>query len=168
MTTGLDINTPRGQVTLAQEARAIELFRSQYPQTTFVHTPKATAALVDGFMVRDAVAIGIAEFKCRSMSVDDFGRMFQSEWLITFEKLLSGRQMSDAMRIPFWGFLYLVPSDVLLMKKLYDPRDGWQVKFTVRKTNSQATCNGGVATRDNAYVDMTRAKALSGKSMEVA
>lgn len=156
--TDLDINTPRGQMTLADELAAIELFQSVYPNSTYIKTAKDDHAIIDGLIEKSGTIIAIVETKCRyNLTSDDFARKFGSQWLVTFDKVEGGRHLSDALLVPFWGFLYLVADRVLLAKKLYDHKAGWLTSFEVRKTETQANCNGGSAIRDNAYLNMKNA-----------
>ena len=159
--TDLDINTTRGQETLADELVAIGMFEAEYPNSTYIKTAKDDCAIIDGLIERSGTIIGIAETKCRyNLSLDDFARKFGSQWLVTFDKIEGGRRLADALIVPFWGFLYLVTDRVLLIKKLYDPKAGWLTSFEVRKSETQATCNGGKASRDNAYINMRSATAI--------
>lgn len=154
----LDINTPRGQVTLSDEMAAIALFQSVYPNSTYIKTAKDGRAIIDGLIARDGTFTAIVETKCRyDLTLDAFQKKFNSEWLVTFNKIEGGRRIADALIIPFWGFMYLVDDKLLLAKELYNPNTGWQATFRVVKTPTRATCNGGTAMRDNAYIDMRNA-----------
>jgi len=159
----LDINTPRGQLTLADEQAAVAIFESHYPQFQYVHTPKKKPSDIDGLIVNvsDATLVCVAETKCRyDMTLEKFGDAYGSKWLLTFEKFVKGYKLADSCRVPFYGFLYLVPSRCLLIKKLWSPQTGLDVEFDVRKTQTQATINGGDALRDNAYIDMAGVEPL--------
>ena len=161
----LDINTPRGQVTLADELAAIKLFEGSYPTTSYIKTAKDNCSIIDGMIEKEQTLIGIVETKCRyNLTADDFAKKFGSQWLVTFDKIEGGRRLADALLVPFWGFLYLVDDSVLLAKKLYDPKTGWATSFEVRKSETQANCNGGKANRDNAYINMRGALQIRGAS----
>lgn len=150
----LDINTERGQVSLKHERRAIELLGSRWPGVKFIDTEKTGGAVIDGFIIVDDVLKGIAEVKARDMNFETLTKVFRTEWLVTYDKIVGCREIADGMQTNFWGLLYLIPDDLLLLKCLYKHKGGWQAGFRVDKTDTQATCNGGAARRDNAFIDM--------------
>jgi len=154
----LDVNTPRGQQTLADELDAIKIFESHYPQYRYIHTPKKEPGDIDGLVVsatRDLVAV--VETKCRyDMTLEKFTETYGEEWLLTFDKIIKGMKVAEACRVPFYGFLYIVPSGALLIRRLWSPQAGLEfASLVIRKTKTQATINGGEAVRDNAFIDMT-------------
>ena len=155
----LDINTPRGQRTLADERAAVAIFESHYPQCRYFHTPKADAGDVDGIVCNliEGRLVCVTETKCRyDMTLEHFAEAYNREWLVTFDKIIKGVKVAEALRIPFYGFLYIVQNKALLHRRLWSPVAGFEfASLMVRKTKTQATCNGGSATRDNAFIDMT-------------
>lgn len=160
--TALDINTPRGQQTLADEQIAIRLFEDRFPGSSYIQTPKDGISIIDGVIEKGGVVTGIVETKCRyDMTLSQFERERDSAWLVTFEKIDGGRRLADLLQVQLWGFLYFVKDSVLLAKRIYDPKTGWQVTFRVTKSETQATVNGGRANRDNAYIDMRCAMRLT-------
>lgn len=156
----MDILTPAGQKTLVDEARAQEIFENNFPKYKYVHTPKRRPADVDAIMVRDSEVMAVIETKCRyDVDLNDFNTRYRATWLVTFEKILKGQQISNALRVPLVGFLYLKRSDVLLMQTI--SRDGhFLPKIVVEDTMTQATINGGSAVRTNGYIDMSNARVL--------
>jgi hypothetical protein len=156
----LDIDTARGQVTLQQERRAVAIFHHHFPGHHFYPTPKFRPAVIDGVIVHDDRLYAIAEMKCRTMSLAEFETRFRSEWLVTYEKIEIAHRLADGLCVQFWGMLYLIPDDVLLCKALYRSDIGWLARFSVCKTDTQATVNGGRASRDNAFIDMSEATIL--------
>jgi hypothetical protein len=85
---------------------------------------------------------------------------FHNEWFVTYDKIALGRQIADALCIDLWGFLYLVPDDIVMRVKLSSYDGGWLQKFRIEKTETQATVNGGTAVRENAYINMINADIL--------
>lgn len=158
----LDINTPNGAVTLRQEQRLAEIVELKWPGSRYLHTPKDKAATVDAIVTMNGTLKAVAQASCRNNSLDDFRGGFRNEWLLTFEKLIHGRNLAFRLCVEYWGFLYLVPDDLVLRVKMFAPERGWLVRFHVEKTTTQATCNGGTATRDNAFIDLSAADVLNG------
>jgi hypothetical protein len=160
----LDVNTQRGQQTLMDERAAVAIFHSNYPKTRYCDTPKHDVGDIDGVIINtdDWRVRGVAETKCRyDVTLAEFHVNYGDEWLVTFDKIIKGMKIAEAMRVPFFGFLYVVQSKALLIKKLWSPEKGLEFEFvTVRKTRTQASVNGGSALRDNAFLNMSSVEPL--------
>lgn len=155
----LDVNTARGQQTLRDEERCLALISQAYPGWTFAPTLKDREATVDGFFLRDGVVQAVVEQKSRyDVSYDEFVERYNNQWLITFEKIVKARDIANSLCVPLVGLLYIVRDGVCLTQSLWSQSRGWIVDIDIRKTHTQATVNGGKALRDNAYVDMSKAK----------
>lgn len=150
----MDILTPKGEETLAQERRAIHLLQRKYPGVTYVHTPKKKPATVDAVLVKDAEIVAVVETKCRQMSLNDLMHKFDGDWLITWDKVVGGRDVALDLQAPFIGLLYLVPDDLLLLQKITEANGEWAVDMRIKETTTQRTVNGGSAVRYNAYICM--------------
>jgi hypothetical protein len=157
----MDILTPKGQETLAQEREAIQIFTSNFPGFNFFETPKDTPADIDGVIVKDNVMISGVEVKCRNMTVDDLAAKYHFQWLVTADKLDRGVSACERLGIDFRGFLYLVPNKMLFIVPIYSYKDGWLIEPDYEYTKTQATVNGGVAERLNAYVDVSKARIIA-------
>lgn len=153
--TNLDINTEKGQVTLKQEERAVEIFEARNPQGyTFVGTKKNRPVVVDGFLVKDGVIEGVVETKCRTMTYRELIQDFDGLWLVTFEKIEDSRRLASALSVPLYGFLYLVPNDRLLVQQISTEDGLYLPSIRIEATKTQKTVNGGQIVRNNAYIDM--------------
>jgi hypothetical protein len=53
-----------------------------------------------------------------------------------------------------------VDEDILLSKKISEPDGRLAVDISLSATETKATINGGLAVRNNAYIDMRQAKVL--------
>ena len=161
----MDILTLKGQETLVEEARAVFLWHSKYPDFRYCETPKAMPAAVDAVLVKDGLVRGVVETKCRrNMSLEKLEREYGWEWLITTEKIQTGRYVAEALQVPFIGFLYLVDDDVLLHQALWKPDQGWIPSIGERRTRTQYSVNGGLAMRENSFIDMSNAKIIKGNN----
>lgn len=156
----MDVLTPAGQKTLADEESARRIFESHFPDHRYIHTPKDKPADIDAVVIHRDQIKGVVETKCRyDVDLDGFNSRYQGLWLVTFDKILKGKAIADAMQVPLIGFLYLVRSDVLLMNVIY--KDGsFLPKLTVEETQTHKTVNGGSILRSNAYIDMSQARIL--------
>jgi hypothetical protein len=159
----LDVNTVRGQKTLVDERRCVQIIESHHPGWEFVLTPKERESAIDGILVQNAVTRAIVEQKSRyDVGFEQFIDRYRFQWLVTFEKIIKAKAIAEAFRIPLVGALYIVRDDVVLIQLLWSPGEGWCAELCIRKTETQATVNGGRALRDNAFIDMRSAKVLRG------
>lgn len=162
MTLALDINTPRGQIALAQEREVIESYCLAHPRLRWVETEKAGSARVDGLFYLEHHAMrvlkAVVEVKCRQMTLEDLRGRYENRWLITAQKVADGTHAARLLCVPFTGFLYLVPDRLLLVQRLVNPDGTPATDIQYETTDTQASINGGFARRLNAFVDMTTAK----------
>ncbi len=157
----MDILTPKGQETLAQEREAISLFLQSFPGFEFIETPKDTPADIDGFITRDGTIISGVEVKCRNMTADELASKYQHQWLVTAHKLDRCVALCKRLGVDFRGFLYLVPDKMLFIVPIFSYKDGWLIEPEYEMTKTQATVNGGIAERLNAYIDVSKAKVIA-------
>lgn len=156
----LDVNSLKGQESLEHELRAVQLWNSHYTDFTYVHTPKDGPALVDAVIVdNDTNVVAVVEQKSRNMSLEQL-QNWNMEWLITFDKIEAGRYVGNALGVPYIGFLYLIPDDLLITQKISDKDGKWTCEFRTDTTETQETINGGKIVRLNAYIDVTGAKQI--------
>lgn len=157
---GLDVLTPRGQQTVRDEEAAAALWELANPSYRYCRTPKDSASAVDALIVgRDGLLAGVVEVKCRyGVTEDSFKAAFQSEWLVTMDKLVKGAGVARTLCVPYYGFLYLVDARTLLTRKIADSDGQFCVPFRCDNTVTRKTVNGGEATRANAYIDMTECR----------
>jgi hypothetical protein len=159
----MDINTPRGQEFLAHEMRAKELFEANY-RHRYIKTGTSSPAVIDAVMVSPDYqsVVAVIETKARDVSLAKLELNYGYEWLVTASKIDRCVAIAKAMSVPFCGFLYLIPDDLLLVKSLW--HDGvWMVNVRREETTTPASCNGGEADRINAFIDMSGAKHVRAK-----
>jgi len=163
---GLNINTPRGQKTVEDAERAIDLFESYYPEFAFVGTPADTGAELDGVVYKSmgkastgsgAVVAAVAELKCR-YGVDEtvlYGK-FAGEWLLSYSKVKALQIAAKILGVPGLGLLYLPDSDgPLLLVRWICNREGILFDgIRVKETRTQKNVNGGTAVRENAFINL--------------
>ena len=156
----MDILTERGQQSLADEQEAQDIFISNYPRYQYAQTPKEKPADIDAFLIRDGIIGAVVETKCRyDVNLEEFKQRYSCKWLVTFDKILRGKQVADALCIKLVGFLYIVQSKTLLVQTISE--NGLYVpNIKIMTTQTQATINGRSAIRSNAFIDMSASKAL--------
>jgi hypothetical protein len=128
----------------------------------YIQTPKDTPALVDAIVTNKSSTelLGVAETKCRYdiASLEQFQANYKNEWLVTWSKVNNAINIATSMGVPCVGFLYLVKPRVLLTQKLSDNTGRLAVDVRLSTTSTQATINGGIALRTNAFINMAGAK----------
>lgn len=151
---GLDVLTDRGQETIAHEQACVDIWHRHYPRVRYAHTPKREHATVDAVLVNDDDhLVAVVEQKSRTMSLDTLAS-WDYEWLVTLEKVKAAARICAALRVPLVGFLYLVPDEMLLVRRICDIDGAPVAPIRTERTTTQATVNGGTADRVNAFVDM--------------
>jgi hypothetical protein len=158
----MDILTLAGQKTLKDEQRAADLFCARYPQFSYVQTPKDMPAYVDALLIDCGLAAAV-ETKCRyDMDLQKFRTEYNQEWLVTKEKITKASEIAAGLGIPLVGFLYLVPSDCLLVQKITDSFGNLVCNIRTQDTYTQRSINGGRVLRTNGFINMGKAKVLRG------
>lgn len=150
----LDINSERGQKSLEQE-REVQSFVKHCWNVDIIETPKISSSKCDGFLVRNNEILALFETKCRyDMSYSDL--VDRGSWLITYDKILQCKKISEMLQVPFIGFLYLAPKAsnerVLLFVKITDKTGNFVFEFETYNQETQKTINGGTIIRENAYI----------------
>ena len=155
----LDINTPRGVLSKHYEEIAVCKYLAHFPDSDVAFTPKDQPAVLDAFIVKNGVISTGIEVKTRNLTMEQL-HAYNDDWLVTFDKLDKCRVVCQQLGIEFVGFLYLIPEDTLLMKRISNEQGEWVAKFYTDKTITQRTINGGSIERVNAYINMAGAGVL--------
>ena len=98
----MNINTPRGQSSLAYEYECIEAFCNLYPDYKFLETDKREPAAIDGFFYlhKHKWVDCAVEVKTRDMTTEQLICNFGNEWLVTYDKILRGQRVSELLCCP--------------------------------------------------------------------
>ena len=147
-------------MTRLQEKEAITLFEESFPGYKFIETPKDLPADIDGLITHKDKLVSCVEVKCRNMTMDMFVNQFGKQWLITADKIDRCVDVSKSLGIDFRGFLYLVPEKTLLIVPIWSYEKGYICQIDRQMTETQATVNGGMAFRENAYIHVENVTAL--------
>lgn len=151
----LDINTPRGQQTLADEVAMAVMFEELHPNWRYVHTKKDTDAKIDAILItKDYKLQGIVLQSSRyGLTLETLRGRFNNQCVLTWMKVKRAAFQARLLRTPLYVFLYLVDERRLLIRKLHDGNN-WATPIEVRFTETQANVNGGRVFRNNAYINM--------------
>lgn len=160
---GLDVLTPKGQKSLEYARRAAQIWTEYSGGWTYARTAEDSDCPFDAALIDPEGTIrGIVEQKSRDMTKEQLA-LFSNEWLVTMDKIVQASQCARMFRVPLIGFLYLIPEDTLLTRVIADSRGLFCVPLRCEQTITQATINGGWATRGNAYINMSEARVLTGR-----
>jgi hypothetical protein len=154
----LEINTPKGQETLIDEKKVIEEIKKKWG-VHIIETDKKRESRIDNLIIQNDVLKAIAEVKCRDMTLlnmEEWG----DTWLITNQKLIDGAILSKLLSVPFFGFLYLIPENLILYWKITNDKGEFLFPFDVVNSRTRYSCNGGSIVRENAYLPRKYSKQL--------
>lgn len=149
----LDVLTPKGQESAAQEVEQLEILSKADASVAFIHTPKDEPSDVDGFISRNGTVTGMFMSSCRKATREQM-RKWGDEFILTNDKVVKATQLAKQLCLPVYAFLYLVPDKVVLVQTLVNKRGEVMPKLRVERTRTQATINGGSVERSNAYISL--------------
>lgn len=154
----MDIDTPLGQLSLAREQSIMARLCDKMSWFN-VPTPRNLPAPLDGVMADSSGMIFVYEVKCRDTTVDQLQRW--GSYLISHSKIVAGKQASALFNVPFVILVYTIRDDKLVSLRITNECGETIAPMEVCETETQATVNGGVAHRENAYVCMSSAKIIN-------
>jgi hypothetical protein len=136
------------------------MFQRSFPGFDFIETPKDMPASIDGFIARNGTLLYGVEVKCRNMTARDLKDKYNNRWLVTADKIDRCVNICRELGIGMRGFLYLVPDDMLFIVPIWD-WGKYVADIEYEATETQATVNGGIAVRQNAFIDVSKAKVIA-------
>jgi len=136
----MDITSPKGKKTVEEEKFMLGRFESAW-KCEAIHTPIIEGSACDGFFVRKKETKAMFESKCRQMTLDELENY--GSWMITYEKLMKCRTISEYLCIPMYGLLYLVKDNLIMYWKITDNKGKFLFEFETDIRNTQYCVNGG-------------------------
>lgn len=139
------------------------------PNHFIIETDQNSPALLDGGIIEiidqiggppKAILRGLFEVKARNASLEQMQEW--GSWLITAEKIEQGREIAAALRVPLYGFCYLMKSELTLCWQITTPAGAWTYPFEKHRQRTRKTVNGGRANRLNIYLPVSEAM-IAGK-----
>lgn len=137
------------------------MFLRHFPAIEFIETPKNLPACMDGFIVNRGTILHGVEVKCRNMTALELRKSFGNRWLVTADKIDRCVSVCSELGVGLRGFLYLVPEKILMIVPIWDYRTGYVSDIEYEATETQKTVNGGLAVRQNAFIDVSKAKVIA-------
>jgi hypothetical protein len=164
----LDCNTPRGQIYIGTQLSCHTRIEEAL-NCEVISTNTKSSSDIDALLVRNKILIGLGEVKSREMSFDLIskklmynGRGYDS-YLITHEKLEKLRNLCKIFNVSGFLFVSLLLDGKIAVWKICDANGNFCVEMKKEKTKTQATCNGGTAFRENAYLSLNSMQILKEK-----
>lgn len=159
----LAINSEKGKEYAAAQARAIDAILKSDKEGTltfdkFETEGEQASSVIEGFFVRKGIIKSCVEVKSRELSLETLqSKSWNFEWLMTNDKICWMATICGLCRVPGYGILYLMHSNLVLMKQLVT-REGFLCEnYRVENTGTKASCLGGYVYRDNAFINMEQA-----------
>ena len=162
----LDINTEKGQVTVQQENKMLRYVEKCWGVIAVVTKKKEdhADAVCDGFLIKDGEVIALFESKCRKLTLEQLEKY--GSWLITYEKIKKCRLLSEYLRIPFIGFLYLLDDEIIMHWNITDSDGKYNFEFTHEETSTRKTINDDTQVmRDNAYLPFSQGQLVQSRKV---
>jgi hypothetical protein len=153
MEDNLDINTPKGQESLRYEKIMLEKI-AEKRNVQIVETDKKSDAKCDGIIIKNNKIVGVFESKCRNMTQEQLFNF--GSWLVTYDKIIHGKYLSEMLRVGFFGFLYLIPDNTIFMWHITDEKGRFKYDFESMETETQKTINGGTVIRKNSFLPLSK------------
>lgn len=152
----LDCETPLGKEFIYHQHKTQELLEAR--GYTVINTPSKDhnsdimlAKWIDGHLT----LYGIAEIKSRRMAGDkviDRAYVEKNGYLVTYDKIKYGAQISSFYKVPFFLIVNLLLDKRVLVWQITNPNGSHTMDFKVIESQTQKTCNGGSIVRKNAYL----------------
>ena len=152
----LDCETPLGKKFIEEQYKTQELLKAR--GYTIINTPSKDhnsdillAKEIDGLLT----LYGIAEIKSRRMAGDrviDRAYVEKNGYLVTYDKIKYGAQISSFYKVPFFLIVNLLLDKRVLVWQITNPNGSHTMDFKILETATQRTCNGGTIIRKNAYL----------------
>lgn len=118
----------------------------------------------DGFICNRNRVIALFDVRTRKASVYGDGILFRNKkyptYMISKKKLDKCVEYSKYLNLPFALCVYFENNDSFLLYRILDKRGKFLINFNVEKTKSQYSVNGGIAYRENAYINVSDGKII--------
>ena len=150
----LDCNTENGRRYIGYQHLCLQSFCAA-KKVGYAETSDTSDAYIDAILWRSSI-VAVAEVKARNLTYKqllNFGSC-----LVTFEKLKKLKAVSRALRCPGLILVYLIPDAKTVWWKVCDEMGEWTMDVKIERTTTKATCNGGTAFRENAFLPLSSMK----------
>lgn len=168
MKKSLDCNTPRGQIYIKTQLSCHSRIEDAL-NCEVIATNTSSSSDIDALLIKNKMLIGVGEVKSREMSFDSNSKKLIYEnkeydsYLITHEKLEKLKNVCKIFSVPGFLFVSLLNDNKIAVWTICGADGTFCVEMKKEKTKTRATCNGGIAYRENAYLSLNSMKILKEK-----
>lgn len=153
----LDSETPLGSLFIAGQKRVQTYLENQGYVVVGTSTKVSESDIILGKRIDGELRIcGVAEIKTRISAGDQPLTLEYLKknggYLITYEKIRYGAQLSVMLKTPFFVIVSLVAESKILIWKITDDNGEYLEEIKTKMTQTRKTVNGGVAIRKNAFL----------------
>lgn len=152
---GLDCRTEKGKSYIHQQLECAERLEGIW-KCQVIATPVDLPADVDALLIRDGILMGVAEIKTRELDLKKLSEF--GSYLITNDKITRIAELSKRLRVAGFIIVSLLHDKNIVFWKVSDDTGKLLISVDVKMTTTQATCNGGSAERENAYLPLSSMK----------
>lgn len=147
----LDCNTSNGRRFIAYQHECLAAF-CKSKKVSCITTNDTLSADIDAIFYRDSV-LAVGECKTRQLTLKQL-KQFGS-YLVSYSKIEKLVSVSKSLQCSGLLIVYLIPDTTIVWCKVCDTQGKILVDISRKTTTTQATCNGGTAVRDNAYIPVS-------------
>lgn len=147
----LDCNTSNGRRFIAYQHECLAAF-CKSKKVSCITTNDTLSADIDAIFYRDSV-LAVGECKTRQLTLKQL-KQFGS-YLISYSKIEKLVSVSKSLQCSGLLIVYLIPDATIVWCKVCDTQGKILVDLSRKTTTTQATCNGGTAVRENAYIPVS-------------
>lgn len=144
----LDCNTSTGRKFIAYQHECLAVF-CKNKNIHCITTNDTMSADIDAIFYRDSV-LAVGECKTRNLTLMQLKKF--GSYLVSYSKIEKLMVVSKALQCYGLLLVYLIPDSKIVWCKVCDKDGKLLVHLERRTTATQATCNGGTAVRENAYI----------------
>lgn len=130
--------TEEGAESLRLSTEALRGVADQFLDWTPVFAPYDERSIIDGFCIdkKTKEVVGMFEAKTRFHTVEEFKTRFHNKWLLSHDKIYRARVMTEWLHLPFWAFLYMAPSKIAAVARVWNADNGTEVRHNVAQATT--------------------------------
>lgn len=141
----LDCQTPKGQIYIKSENFVADKIQELSEGKAKLIKFRALTSSADRFAVSTITGrrIALIEIKSRNLTRAKLEQDYNSEYIISADKINRCLEISTKHEIPFFIFVNLMQDEYILRMKIANAQGEIVIPHRIAKKTTQATCNGG-------------------------
>ena len=141
----LDCQTPKGQIYIKSENFVADKIEELSEGKAKLIKFKELTSSADRFAVSTISnkKIALIEIKSRNLTKEKLEKDYNSEYIISADKINRCLKISVENKIPFFIFVNLMQDEYILRMKIANAQGEIVIPHRIANKTTQATCNGG-------------------------